>query len=90
MLVLPLLWSCATDPEVRIVTETVTVEVEVEVYRELPDDLVKPLPYPPALPERFEQRDLLDLVFTLYDRLDLANMDRACAGRIVKGKECER
>ncbi len=87
MFVLPLLWSCASDPELRIVTKTETVEVPVEVYRELPQDLVDPLPYPPALPERFEQRDLLDLVFTLYDRLDLANMDRARAGRIVKGQE---
>ena len=87
MLVLPLLWSCASDPEVRIVTKTETVEVEVEVYRELPDSLVEPLPYPPPLPERFEQRDLLDLVFTLFDRLDLANLDRARAGHIVKGTE---
>ena len=87
MLALPLLWSCASDPEVRVVTKTETVEVAVEVYRELPDILVEAIPYPPALPERFEQRDLLDLVFTLYDRLDLANMDRARAGRIVKGQE---
>jgi len=65
------------------------VPVPVEVYRELPQDLVDPLPYPPALPERFEQRDLLDLVFTLYDRLDLANLDRARAGRIVKGQETQ-
>ncbi len=90
MFVLPLLWSCASDPEVRIVTKTKTVPIPVEVYRELPDSLVEPLPYPPPLPERFQQRDLLDRLFTLYDRLDLANMDRACAGRIVKGQECER
>ncbi len=87
MFVLPLLWSCASDPELRIVTETDTVEIEVEVYRELPQDLVDPLPYPPALPERFKQSDLLDRLFTLYDRLDLANLDRARAGRIVKGQE---
>ncbi len=67
---------------VRVVTKTVTVEVPVEVSKPLPDALVRPVPYPPALPEGFTVDDLIDLAFDLYDALDQANGDKAKAGEI--------
>jgi hypothetical protein len=63
------------------------VERQTEVYRPLPNELVKPLAYPESLPERFTIEDTFDLIYGLYDSLDLANDDRARAGRIVDGTE---
>lgn len=84
-----LLWlsGCASDPEVRVVTETKTVEVEVEVYGKLPQTLTEPLVRPAELQEGFTEQDLWNQVFDLYDVLDLADADRARAGRIASGVE---
>lgn len=67
---------------VRVVTETKTIEVPVEVSKPLPAALVRPVAYPPALPERFTVDDLIDLTFDLYDALDQANADKARAGEL--------
>jgi hypothetical protein len=53
----------------------------------LPGELVDPIPYPVSLPERFTIEDFIDQLYKLYDSLDLANSDRARAGRIVGGTE---
>ena len=76
--------SCATDPVVRVVTKTETIEVPVEVSKPLPAALVRAVPYPPALPEAFTVDDLIDLTFDLYDALDAANADKAKAGELSK------
>ena len=81
---LPLLASCASDPEVRVVTETRTVEVPVEVFKPLPETLTTPLPYPPPLSESFTVDDVLDLTFALYDLLDAANADRVRSGELTR------
>lgn len=76
--------SCASDPEVRVVTETKLVTEQVEVYKPLPDVLTRAVPYPQSLPESFTVGDLLDLTFELYDALDTANADKAKAGTLTK------
>jgi hypothetical protein len=76
--------SCASDPEVRVVTETRTVEVPVEVSKPLPETLVRAVPYPQALPESFTVDDLIDLTFGLFDALDRANADKARAGELTR------
>jgi len=59
------------------------------VFRPLPASLTDPLPYPPGLPARFTTVDALDMIFYLYDTVDLANADRECAKRIVEGGSCD-
>ena len=81
---LTLLASCASDPKVRVVTETRTVTEQVEVYRPLPAELTDPLPYPPSLSEGFTVDDVLDTAFALYDLLDAANADRERAGKLTR------
>lgn len=73
------LWlsGCASDPQVRVVTETRTVEVPVEVVKPVPAELTNPIRYPAALPQSFTVEDVVDLTFELYDLLDQANADRA-------------
>lgn len=76
--------SCASDPEVRVVTKTETVEVPVEVVKPLPETLTNPLPYPPALPENFTIGDLIDWGFALLDQLDVANQDREKSAELTQ------
>lgn len=68
-----------------MVTKTEVVKETVEVYRELPQELTDPIPYPNPLSERFTVNDMIDLIYDLYDTVDLANRDRKRSGRIVKG-----
>lgn len=82
-----LLASCASDPEVRVVTETRTVTEKVEVYRPLPETLTEPVPYPPALPPAWTNEDLIDLTFALFDALDQANADKRRAGELTRPSE---
>lgn len=89
MCVPALLLACASDPEVRVVTETRIVEVPVEVYRELPTELTDPLSYPESLPERFTVNDMINLIYDLYDTVDLANEDRERSDRIVRGEDVD-
>ena len=79
-----LLISCASDPEVRVVTETSTIEVPVEVVKPLPASLTDPIPYPASLGGDVTVGDLLDRVFELYDLLDQANRDRASAAELTQ------
>ena len=74
--------SCASDPPVRVVTEAETVDILVEVYKPLPEALVRPVPYPQGLSEGFTVEDVIDLAFDLYDALDQANADKAQAGQL--------
>jgi hypothetical protein len=64
------------------VVETRTVEIPVEVVKPLPESLTAPLPYPPALSEGFTFEDLAGLIEELYGVIDVANADRAKAGRL--------
>ena len=82
--ILLLVASCASDPQVRVVTETRTVEVPVEVSKPLPETLIRAVPYPQALPENFTVDDLIDLTFDLFDALDQANSDKARAGELTQ------
>ena len=66
----------------RVVTETKTVEVLVEVTKPLPAALVRPVPYPASLPEFYTVEDVIDLAFDLYDALDQANADKRRAGEL--------
>lgn len=61
-----------------------TVTEQVEVTKPLPDTLTNPLPYPPALPEKFTVDDMLELTFALFDTLDVANADRARAKELTQ------
>ncbi len=72
-----------------MVCEPTIVSDPQPVYRPLPRQYTEPLPYPPPLPENFTNRDQLDLIYHLYDTVDLANVDRECAGRIVNGESCD-
>ena len=81
--------SCGTVQPARVVTETEAVEVEVEVFKPLPDALVRPVPYPPALPANFTVEDTLNLAFDLYDALDQANADKERAGLITQPQSVE-
>jgi len=67
-----------------VVTETQTIEVPVEVTKPLPKTLTDPIVYPPGLSEKFTVDDLIDLSFALYDKLDLANTDRAKAAELTQ------
>lgn len=61
------------------------MEVPVEVYRELPKTLIEPLTYPAvALEGNITMGLLVDLVFELYDLLDVANSDRATAAELTQ------
>lgn len=70
-----------------MVCETETIEVPVPVYREIPGELTDPLPYPPGLKSGFSVMDAVDLIYYLYDTVDLANEDRGRTGRISRGEE---
>lgn len=59
-----------------MVTETRTVEVPVEVYKQVPVTLTNPIPYPNALPEGYTVNDMIDRIFALYDGWDQFNKDR--------------
>lgn len=67
-----------------MVTKTRTVTEQVEVYKPLPEPLVRPLDYPPPLSERFSMDEALDLIFRLYDVVDQANRDRAKAAELTQ------
>lgn len=77
--------ACASDPEVRVVTETRTVIEQVEVTKPLPAALVRPVPYPQSLEENFTVEDMMNLAFDLYDALDQANADKQRAGQLSEG-----
>jgi hypothetical protein len=63
---------------VKVVTETRTVIEFVEVTKEVPKTLTRPLNYPQGhLDGDISVNDILDLVFDLYDVVDVANADRA-------------
>ena len=79
-----LLASCATDPEVRVVTKTEIKEVPVEVVKPIPESLTNELQYPEGLAEGFTVGDTLDLIFDLYDLVDQANADRASAAALTQ------
>ena len=80
--------ACSSAPEtLPVVCEKEIVEVAVPVYRDLPEQLTDPLPYPPGLHSGFTVLDAVDLVYYLYDTVDLANDDRGRAGRISRGEE---
>ena len=76
--------GCATEAATRVVTETRTVEVLVEVTKPLPAALVRPTPYPPSLEEGYTVEDIVNLAFALYDALDEANADKARAGELTQ------
>ena len=59
-----------------MVTEIDRVEVPVEVYVPVPEVYTTPLLYPAPLGETFTVEDLVDRLFTLYDLVDQANLDR--------------
>jgi len=67
-----------------VVTETETVTEQVEVYKELPENLTAPVAYPVSLEEEFTVDDMFDLIFGLYDALDQANRDKADAGELTQ------
>lgn len=71
----------------HVVAKSKEVQRQTEVYRPLPAELIEPIPYPKPLTERFTIEDSIDRIYELYDSLDLANNDRARAGRIVDGTE---
>lgn len=68
----------------KVVTETKTVEVFVEVTKPLPDALIRAVPYPNGLGEDFTVEDVINLTFDLYDALDAANADKARAGLLTQ------
>lgn len=70
-----------------MVCETKEVEVYVPVYREISGELTDPLPYPPGLQSGFTVLDAVDLIYYLYDTVDLANDDRGRVARISRGEE---
>jgi hypothetical protein len=73
---------------VQVVTETRTVEVPVEVYKELPETLTQPLNYPDSVVFGVDGditvNDLLDMVFDLMDVVDQANADREAAVELTQ------
>ncbi len=84
------LTGCASDPEPLPITSDVEVVADPQpVYRSLDRQYTSELPYPPGLPENFTVLDTLDLIYHLYDTVDIANADRVCAGRLVNGEECD-
>ena len=70
-----------------MVTKTETVEIPVEVIRELPASLTDPIPYPQGLPDGFTVDHLIYQVLDLYDLLDKANMDREAAERVTRSSD---
>lgn len=70
-----------------MVTETRTIEVPVEVYKELPANLTAPVAYPAGLDEEFTVDDMFDLILNLYDALDQANNDKTDAGELAAPAE---
>lgn len=70
----------------RVVTETRTVEVPVEVTKALPANLTRPLDYPDSaqLDGDVTVSELLDLVFDLFDVVDMANTDRKSAAELTQ------
>jgi hypothetical protein len=71
---------------VKVVTETRIVEVPVEVTKPLPKTLTEPLDYPDSatLDGDVSVGDLLDLVFDLFDVVDVANADREKAAELTQ------
>lgn len=69
------LTGCASAP--RVVTQTQTVEVPVEVMRPVPAEFTSPLPYPAPLGAEFTVEDLVEQLFGAYDVIDRCNADRA-------------
>ena len=61
----------------------------VEVYKPLPDALVRPIPYPSGLSENYTVEDVINLAFDLYDALDQANADKERAGEVTQPNVAE-
>jgi len=72
-----------------VVTQTRTVEVPIEVVKPLPESLTRPLNYPESaqLDGDVTVNDLLDLVFDLFDVVDVANSDREKAAQLTSPDE---
>ena len=71
-------------------TETKTVKVPVEVVKPLPETLTRPLDYPQGhLDGDLTVSDLLDLVFDLFDVVDVANADRERAAELTQPQASE-
>ncbi len=83
LLALPLLISCDSVPTVEVVTETRTVEVQVEVVRPVPAQLTRAISYPPPLGDSITVEALIDRLFEMYDKLDQANQDRRAVKTIT-------
>lgn len=67
----------------QVVTETQIVEVPVEVYRPVPEQLTARIKYPPTFQEDITVGALIDRLFVLYDLLDRANRDRAFTKKLT-------
>ena len=60
------------------------MEVPVEVIKPLPVSLTRPLDYPQGhLSGDLTVSDLLNLIFDLYDVVDVANADRESAAELT-------
>ena len=79
-----LLFSCGSVPTVEVVTEVRTVEVLVEVMVPVPIQMTRPIPYPQPFNAEITIETLIDRVFELYDKLDLANQDRAAVEALTQ------
>lgn len=74
----------------KVVTETRTVIEFVEVTKEVPKTLTRPLNYPQGhLDGEITMNDILDLVFDLYDVVDVANADRAKTAELTQPQPSE-
>lgn len=76
--------GCASDPKATVVTETKIVKELVEVAKPLPESLISELAYPPSLPEGYVVEDMIDLIYALYDIVDVANADRGKAAELTQ------
>lgn len=67
------------------------MEKLVEVTKPLPGSLTRPLDYPESaqLDGDITVNDLLDLVFDLFDVVDVANADRASAEELTQPQTSE-
>ncbi len=84
LFVLSLQFSCGSVPTKEVVTEVRTVEVLVEVMVPVPIQMTRPIPYPQPFNAEITIETLIDRVFELYDKLDLANQDRAAVEALTQ------
>ena len=74
-----------------MVTKTVTVPEFIEVTKPLPETLTRPLNYPDSsqLDGDITVNNMLDLIFDLFDVVDVANADRASAAELTQPQTSE-